>query len=169
MPHALKTIEGIATIVIAIYVASIGTFQWFTARDKLRLDLYNRRFDVYLAALDFMQALMVWSSVPDTERLPKRIAFIRASRESRFLFADDPRIVQLLDEFNTRSFKVTGYVEELSKYVAIMPKETLAAYDEKQSSLEWIMASISKIETLMMPYLAFGLRSRVRKQKQPKL
>jgi hypothetical protein len=168
MTDALKTVEGIATVVIAIYVAWIGTFQWFTAREKLRLDLYDRRFDVYLAALDFMQALMMWSSVPDAERLPKRIAFIRASRESRFLFADDPRIFQLLDEFNTRSFKVTGFVEELSKYSATMPKETIAAYDVKQSSLEWIMASISELETLMMPYLAFRHRSRVRKSKRPK-
>jgi hypothetical protein len=168
MTDALKVLEGIATVVIAVYVASVGTFQWFTARDKLRLDLYDRRFDVYLRAVDFMQALMMWSSVPDEERLPKRIAFIRASRESQFLFADDLRIFHLLEEFNTRSFKVTGYVEELSKYVAIMPKETLAAYDEKQSSLEWIMASISELEILMTPYLAFGHHSRIRKPKRPK-
>jgi hypothetical protein len=166
MTDALKIIEGIATVVIALYVASIGTFQWFTARDKIRLDLYDRRFEVYLSALDFMQALMMWTSVPSEERLPKRIAFIRASRESRFLFADDVRIFHLLDEFNTRSFKVTGYIEELSKYMAIMPKETLAAYDEKQSSMEWIMASIAELETLMMPYLAFRHRSRVRKPKR---
>jgi hypothetical protein len=89
MSSALKTIEGIATVIIAVYVASIGTFQWFTAREKLRLDLYNRRFEVYLRALDFMQALMMWSSIPPEERQPKRIAFIRATRESRFLFADD--------------------------------------------------------------------------------
>jgi hypothetical protein len=168
MTHVLNTIEGIATVVIAVYVASIGTVQWFTARDKLRLDLYDRRFEVYLSALDFMQALMMWNSVPNDERLPKRIAFIRASRESRFLFADDPRIFHLLEEFNIRSFKVTGYVEELSKYIAVMPKETIAAYNEKQSSLEWIMASIAELETLMMPYLAFGRRSKVREQKQAK-
>ena len=166
MNDVLRIIEGIATVVIAVYVASIGTFQWLTARDKLRLELYDRRFEVYASALDFMQALMMWSSIPVEERLQKRIAFIRASRESRFLFADDHRIVCLLDEFNTRSFKVTGYVEELSKYVAIMPKETLAAYDEKQSSLEWIMASITELETLMMPYLAFRHRSWIRKTKQ---
>jgi hypothetical protein len=167
MSSALKTIEGIATVIIAVYVASIGTFQWFTAREKLRLDLYNRRFEVYLRALDFMQALMMWSSIPPEERQPKRIAFIRATRESRFLFADDPRILRLLEEFHTRSFKVTGYIEELSQHAAIMPKETIAAYQEKQSSLEWIMESIGQLETLLIPYLAFRHRSfRVRKLKR---
>src|SRR5271167_3415454 len=85
--QALRTIEGIATIIIAVYVAFIGTFQWITAREKLRLDLYNRRFDVYLNALDFMQSLMMWNDIPQEERLPKRARFIRATRESRFLFA----------------------------------------------------------------------------------
>lgn len=159
MNHALKTIEEVATVVIAIYVASIGTVQWFTAREKLRLDLYNRRFEVYLKALDFMQALMEWSSVPPEQRRPKRIAFIQATRESRFLFADDPGILRLLEEFDIRSFKVTGFIEDLSQYANIMPKETIAAYNEKQSSLEWIMESISRLETLLMPYLAFRHRS----------
>jgi hypothetical protein len=59
MHDALKTAEGIAAVAIAIYVASVGTFQWFTARDKVRLDLYNRRFDVYTRAIDFMLALVV--------------------------------------------------------------------------------------------------------------
>jgi hypothetical protein len=159
MAHALGTIEGVATVVIAIYVASVGTFQWTTAREKLRLDLYNRRFEVYLNALAFMQALMMWSSIPIDERQPKRIAFIRAIRESRFLFADDPRVLRLLEEFNTHSFKVTGYIEEMSQYMAIMPKETIAAHQDKESSMGWIMESIGQLETLLMPYLAFRLRS----------
>jgi hypothetical protein len=70
--HALRTVESIATVIIAIYVAFIGTFQWITASEKLRLDLYNRRFDVYLNALDFMQALMMWNDIPQEERHPAR-------------------------------------------------------------------------------------------------
>ena len=157
--HALRTIEGIATVIIAVYVAFIGTFQWITAREKLRLDLYNRRFDVYLNALDFMQSLMMWNDIPQEERVPKRVRFIRATRESRFLFADDPRILHLLEEFNVRSFKVTGYDEYLKQYMTVMPKETIAAYNERQSNLEWIIESIGQLETLLTPYLAFRQRA----------
>jgi len=156
MIPALKSTEEIATVVIAVYVSFIGTLQWITARQKLRLDLYNRRFDVYLVAFDFMQALMMWSSISIEERRPKRIAFIRAVRESRFLFADNLRIPNLLEEIEKRSFKVTGFVEELSQYMGIMPNETLAAYKEKESGLEWIAGSISQLEMLLVPYLAFG-------------
>jgi hypothetical protein len=156
MLPALKATEEIATVVIAVYVSFIGTLQWITARQKLRLDLYNRRFDVYLATLDFMQALTMWSSISTEERRPKRIAFIRAVRESRFLFADNLRILDLLEEVDKRSFKVTGYIEELSQYMRIMPNETLGAYKDKESSLEWIAGSIDQLETLLVPYLAFG-------------
>lgn len=121
MTQALKTIEGLATVVIAVYVASIGTFQWITARDKLRLDLYDRRFEVYLSALDFMQALMMWTSVPVGERLPKRIAFIRASRESRFLFADELRIFRPSRRFQhpfLQSHRIRRGIEQIHRHHA---------------------------------------------------
>jgi hypothetical protein len=157
--HALISAEGIATVVIAIYVAFIGTFQWVTAREKLRLDLYNRRFDVYVSALDFMQALSMWNDIPHEQKHPKRVRFIQATRESRFLFADEPRILALLEEFNTRSFQVTGYEEHLKPYFAAMPKEVMASYNEKQSNIEWITASIEQLEVLLTPYLAFRQRA----------
>jgi len=153
--HVLIGAEGVATIVIALYVAYLARMQWVTAREKLRLDLYNRRFDVYLSALDFMQSLMTWPDVPIDQRKAKRIQFIRSMRESRFLFADDPRILRLLEQFHGHSFKVTGFEEELKQYFTQMPRETLAAYNEKQASLEWIGASIQQLEELMTPYLAF--------------
>ncbi len=153
--HALNAVEGVATVFIAIYVAYIGRMQWVTAREKLRLDLYNRRFDVYLSALDFMQSLMMWADIPPDQRMPKLIQFIRAMRESRFLFADDPSILRLLEQFHGHSFKIIGFEEELKKYIRVLPKETIAAYNEKQASLEWILASIQQLEELITPYLAF--------------
>jgi hypothetical protein len=39
------------TVIIAVYVAFIGTFQWFTAREKLRLYLYTPGVEVYPSAL----------------------------------------------------------------------------------------------------------------------
>jgi hypothetical protein len=158
MSAHLTTAEGIATVVIALYVASVGTVQWITAREKLRLDLYDRRFDIYVRAVDFMQALMLWAEVAEGERLQKRITFIRAVRESRFLFASDPAILSLLEELNVRSFKVTGFVEVLSHWAQTFPEQYVDAYYEKQENLEWIMASTGRLETLLEPYLAFRHR-----------
>ena len=159
MHDALKTAEGVAAVAIAFYVASVGTFQWFTARDKVRLDLYNRRFDVYTRAIDFMLALLGWTYVTPEDRRAKHNAFMRAVRESRFLFADDPRILALLEELNVRSFKVTGFIGETSPYVFDMHKESIEAYGENESSLEWITESTSRLETMLVPYLGFRHRA----------
>jgi len=160
MHDALKTAEGVAAIAIAFYVASVGTFQWFTARDKVRLDLYNRRFDVYTRAIDFMLALPEWTYVTPEDRRAKHNAFMRAARESRFLFADDPRILALLEEFNLRSRKVTGFIGETSPYVLDMPhNESTEARGENESSLEWIRESASRLETMLLPHLGFRHRA----------
>jgi hypothetical protein len=158
MGEHLKIAEGIATVAIAIYVAFVGTFQWITAREKLRLDLYDRRFDVYARTVEFMQSLMFWTDVAIADRIPKRVAFISAVRESRFLFASDPRILLLLEEMNVRSFKVTGFIEVGKELAATFPEGFIDSYGEKQANLEWIMGSVPRLEGLMEPYLAFRHR-----------
>lgn len=84
MGEHLKIAEGIATVAIAIYVAFVGTFQWITAREKLRLDLYDRRFDVYARTVEFMQSLMFWTDVAIADRIPSewRSSVPFASRDS---------------------------------------------------------------------------------------
>jgi hypothetical protein len=44
MDETLKVIAALATAIVAVYVAWLGTMQWKTAREKLRLDVYDRRF-----------------------------------------------------------------------------------------------------------------------------
>ena len=78
MTFSLSTADGVATVVIAVCVASIGTFQWRTAQEKVRLDLYNLRFDVYVNAITFMQALMEWASVKSDVQRETRLNFTAA-------------------------------------------------------------------------------------------
>jgi hypothetical protein len=151
--------KDFTTPLIASFVGGVAWLQWRTAMEKLRLDLYDRRFAVYANALDFMQALYSWVSVEESLKLTLRQSFVRSTREARFLFADDARIFALLDQFNTRSFHVTGYRDHMARYAQSMPEETLQAYKQNSESLLWIGESIGRLETLLMPYLAFGQQS----------
>ena len=45
-------------IIMAIFLAYIAYQQMVTNRNKLRLDLYNKRFEVYSVALEFYQELI---------------------------------------------------------------------------------------------------------------
>ncbi len=139
MTDFLKQMESVATVGIAFYVAFIGTLQWYIAKEKLRLDLYNRRFEVYTQAMTFMQESMDWGRLDENGRMQKRIPFIRSVRESRFLFAGQPEILSLLEELYNRSF------EGVTAGAACDP--------------DWLLAFNSKLEVLMLPFLAFGQRS----------
>jgi hypothetical protein len=93
--------SAIPWIALAVSVVSVcfAGAAWWTSREKLRLDLYNRRFDVYSRTLDFYHALLSWeptelekakTSLLDSPELGNtQKSFIKASREAQFLFDDD--------------------------------------------------------------------------------
>lgn len=115
MPEVTAT-AAIAGAAIAGYVASIATLQWFTARQKLRLDIYDKRFEVYLRTVGFMWALKEWGFLSDVAKVERHIAFMRAMRESRYLFADRRSIFTLLEEVDRRSVSITGHFDSLNKF-----------------------------------------------------
>ena len=71
--------------------------------EKLKLDLYNKRFEIYTDAIRFYQELISREVSYDTHS-----RFINSKEASYFLFADDPEIYKILDEMHSQSFKVTG-------------------------------------------------------------
>jgi hypothetical protein len=149
-------ITPLASPLIALAVGIVAYQQWKTAQEKLRLDLYNRRFDVYSATIDLIQAMMVWASLDPIGRLETHRLFIKAALESQFLFAGDPSIVALLDEINTNAFIVRGFVEHIAPLTSRMGGQFQAEYQKKQDALEAIMASTTPLGQKLAPYLAFG-------------
>ncbi|MCP9758484.1 hypothetical protein EGI20_04030 [Aquitalea sp. S1-19] len=143
------------TSVIATFVAFVAYQQWKTNQNKLRLDLYNRRFEVYSNTITFFQEL---SALPPGDRSEEfkevQRAFIRSCRESQFLFSDESKIFEMLEKIHSDSFKVIGLKAsgsslagdpELLSKMALDASAALADFD----------ASIKKIETAMSKYLRF--------------
>jgi hypothetical protein len=116
----LGSIVSLIALTVAMASAYFtGTASW-TSREKLRLDLYNRRFDIYSRTLDFYHALSGWiptelekreTSLQDSLELrTTQRAFIKASREAGFLFDDDSGIQKLLEQMHTDSIGIIGYL-----------------------------------------------------------
>jgi hypothetical protein len=97
MPLAMwfspTTLPGYITGVIAAVVAFISYKNWRVSRDKLKLDLYNRRFAVYVSALDCIQDVFNTYN-PETEK--RILLLIRSTRESLFLFDKRDRVFEVL-------------------------------------------------------------------------
>nr|WP_314901336.1 hypothetical protein [uncultured Deefgea sp.] len=136
-------------IIISFAVASIAYQQWRVAKQKLRLDLYNRRFGVYENTLVFYQRLSGGQeSVLADDFKGIRFAFIKSFRESQFLFDDDSGVYQLLDRLHSDSFKITALHQESNQKLRDL------LHEDFQRALKSIDI-IQELEMKMKPYLNF--------------
>ncbi|OCB03269.1 hypothetical protein BBC27_08730 [Acidithiobacillus ferrivorans] len=101
----IDRIINISTV-IAIAVVIIAYRQWKTASATLKLELYKRRFNIYLSVLDLYQATMK-GSLADMEK--SAIPFIMSFRESLFLFDEKDGIYKTLEIIKDEYSKIEAY------------------------------------------------------------
>jgi len=82
--------------------------------EKLRLDLYDRRFEIFSSIFDFYDAMSSWKGTPEQKEARKR--FFRAYQESGFLFTKKSGIEALLKMLNDEGMKVIQYKENRKNY-----------------------------------------------------
>lgn len=148
----LQTTPAIVTALVAVTVAVLTYRQWKTAQEKLRLDLYNRRFDIYTKYLDFCQALLLWDGTPEQVALQK--PFLKAFRESRFLFPKGSGVYGFLDEFQKNAHVIVQF-ENLKPLDRLGQDEAVKQGQRKLDSVNWILSSLEPLEEKMAPYLDF--------------
>jgi hypothetical protein len=148
----MSTWIAIVTTLVAIWVAWINYFQWKTNREKLRLDLYEKRFQIYLRVLAFFQQIIVWEDREDQVALQE--PFFAAFRESQFMFPSKSRVFDLLSEFHERSFFVVKFTEA-RKALDGMPREQRDLSHKRTENVNWLLESMGNIEKGMLPYLNF--------------
>ena len=148
---------SIITAVIAAFVAWVAYQQWRTNTEKLRLDLYNRRFDVYAQTLAFYQALIIYDPSADEDSFRKiRADFIKACRESQFLFDKSSKISAIVNQMHDKSYAVSGFKENAKKMAASGDPETLSKMStESHDTLMMFLIYIEKLEHALAPYLNF--------------
>jgi len=140
----------VLTVLIGASVALIACYQWKTNREKLRLDLYQRRFEIYLRVLDFHVAL--WQQ--DEPKLDVlHVPFMKASWESKFLFPKESGIYDFLDEYNLRTARVRVYRTPLGA-----ASQGDVSQEERAQLIEdkiWIKDCIGILDEKLGPYLNF--------------
>jgi hypothetical protein len=119
----------IATL-ISLVALVVAAFSFFVASERFRLDLYNKRFDIYMRTVKFYQALLSSKEAEEaTSFAALRADFIIASRESQFLFGPESGVYDLLSRLNKASFTITG-LHDMPK--GLPPEQILA--NQKQFS-----------------------------------
>jgi hypothetical protein len=138
------------TAVTAIFVAVIGYFQYCVNKAKLRLDLYNRRFEIYSHAVDLYQALLVWDASDSAKSVQR--GFIKSQFESRFLFDPKDGIYELLVGMNGKSSQIIDLITNLIKKQG---GNLTQVPDELSKALNGFVGDIRNLEKRMSTYLNF--------------
>jgi len=159
-PPPSVILPWIAFVLAVVSVFFTGFAAW-TGREKLRLDLYNRRFDIYSRTLDFYHVFLVWNpsekekrttSLCDSPTLDAtQRAFIKASRESQFLFKDR-EITKLLEQMHKDSIKIIGYKRDTSLFAT---PQLVPLVEETGACWKRINETMPFLEKRMAQYLDF--------------
>jgi len=143
-------------VLISAYVAWVAYQQYRTTREKLRLDLYDRRFGVYTAAIDFYHVLSRYDENLQPHQEAHR-TFIKAVRESRFLFGHDNEIVSILEEMHARAARIMGFRQGGEALRFSDPVEFHKLFSNQQGDYLWIggKEGLLRLESALVPFLDF--------------
>lgn len=96
----------VVTIVIGLITAFIAYSQMRIASAKVKLDLYNKRFNVYLVTLDYYQSIDS-NDVGSMQR--KYEEFVKCCRESQFLFDKSDGVSNTLEKLMKNGGDILSY------------------------------------------------------------
>ncbi|MFA0267241.1 hypothetical protein AB4490_10565 [Vibrio cyclitrophicus] len=133
-------------IIMTIYLGYIAYEQLRTNRDKLKLDLYNKRFEVYAVTLTFYQDLMSQGASQELHR-----KFIEVKQSSKFLFDPKDEIYTSLSKINIESFKVKACKEAEGLGNDLM----FQLHQDSHAALGIIVKELEQLDIKMSKYLCF--------------
>jgi len=138
----------IPTLIIACLVTYIAWEQWQVARNKLRLDLFDRRYKVYDTTREFLAAIVRDASFSRSQFL----AFNAGTSDAGFLFKGD--VVDYIALIRTRASDMRANQEVYQD----MPvgDECSRHVQEEKDQLSWLTEQITFISEKFAPCLSFS-------------
>lgn len=137
----------IPTLIVAAIAAYIAYQQWITARAKLNLDLFNRRFAVFMTTWETASRVL-----QSDKPLYSPPSFTNLYPEASFLFKPDVEtfMKELADKMNNLAI----IRELIVRNSDIVPPDKISDLSELQ---EWISnAAVEGIRGKFSPYLDFS-------------
>jgi hypothetical protein len=84
-PHWTAYLQALLTPVIAFFAVYVAASQWNTARNKLRLDLFEKRYAVYEAAQKFIGSIVTSGKVNNDNIL----TYMTATRAAKWIVSHE--------------------------------------------------------------------------------
>ena len=144
----LSAIATLATLFVGLAAAFIGWQQWLVASNKLRLELFDRRYRVYVAAKNFLWAVQRRGDLDDS----LLFEFNAGVSDAAFFFDSD--VVGYLVELRKRAVDLQMHSKLLNPLPAGEERSRHAQAVCDQSI--WLGEQFPVLEARFMPYLGFA-------------
>lgn len=138
------------TAFLALGVAYIAFQQFIVARERLKLDLFDRRFAVFAAVRRFLTDIQADAKCP----MPRFfVEFRRSVAEADFLFESD--ITTFIEEIDQHALQLWL----LNEQDPTTPKgETKAKMAQDiANQLKWLTDQLPELKPTFAPYLKFAV------------
>jgi hypothetical protein len=135
------------TTVIALVVAWVAIQQFLLARERFKLDLFEKRFAVYKAAEDF-----ITHALGDGVSHEQLITFYRATYTATFLFGDD--ITKFLKELATKGNNLWSIRHRQQELAGGSP-ERMKLGERRQEIINELITTQEQLRNTFSPYLKF--------------
>jgi hypothetical protein len=139
---------SIATLFLSVAVVTIALLQWRVAENKLRLDLFDRRYKVYEATRKFLAVIIREGAFTG----PQLSEFNIGTSDAEFLFRAD--VVDYLGQIRKRAVHLWT-AQRLYEPLPVgdeRSRHAQAAHDD----LSWLSDQITAMTKAFTPYLGFA-------------
>lgn len=147
--YLVNVLSALLTPTIAVLGSVIAYRQWLTARRKLMLDLFDRRFAIYDAARNLLAVVASKGTAEKDEVL----RFVAGTRGARWLLSDS--IAQYIDKGLLRSITELKALQLAAEKWA--PGESDATNTARRTELvEWFHEQFEVLDNKCSPFLTLG-------------
>ena len=147
--EVLKISQGLLTPLIGIITTYIAWQQWRTIRNKLKLDRYERRLQVYKEVVRFIGVGIQKATYDDNELM----TFRPKVSEADFLFGEE--VGKYIDELHRRAVKLHYWNSKYRDYSQPKPEgyDHEKVVEEMDKELEWLTAQLEPARKIFRKYL----------------
>jgi hypothetical protein len=142
-PYILSTI----TVIIGVCVTVVAYQQYRLGKEKLKLDLFEKRFAVYKGVQIFLTHVMSEAKVD----LQKFFEFRGATQDAVFLFESD--IPDFIKQIDKKALELKTVSEKRRDLPRGEEKSRLVQQESKL--LEWLIDQLPRLKEAFSPYLKF--------------
>ena len=140
----IDILSALLTPSIAILGIYIALRQWFTSKNNLKLELFDKRYIVFENIKKFIASILSTGRIEEGAS----IQFLRDIKSVAFLFDDE--IAKLTDEMYKKAIELDAFVKTEKMSTG---KQLQQNVDKQDQIIQWFKGQLNGIDKIFRKYL----------------